>query len=171
MEDSSPLDIVAPGKVAADGLAEEVLLRRSLRIHDMLQWLKDNETILWSMGGLSVVVFLAGLVLAPILACSMSADYFAHDKRPPAPWANQHPVIRLGLLVLKNILGVALVLAGLAMLVLPGQGLLTLLVGLVMIDLPGKYRVEKWLVRRPWVHRPINWMRCRRGRAPLTIAA
>lgn len=61
-------------------------------------------------------------------------------------------------------------LAGLAMLALPGQGLLTLLLGFLMIDLPGKYRFEKWLVRRRWVHRPINWMRRSRGREALNLS-
>ena len=62
---------------------------------------------------------------------------------------------------------VVLVLAGLIMLVVPGQGLLTLAVGLVLVDFPGKYRLERWLVTRPPVWRAINWLRKRAGREPL----
>ena len=62
-------------------------------------------------------------------------------------------------------------LAGIAMLVLPGQGLLTLLVGFLLIDFPGKYRFEKWLVARRWVLQPINWLRLRRHQMPLRVAA
>ena len=53
------------------------------------------------------------------------------------------------------------------MLVLPGQGLLTLLVGFLLVDAPGKYRLERWLVSRKAVLRPINWLRRRKGRQPL----
>ncbi len=49
------------------------------------------------------------------------------------------------------------------MLVTPGQGLLTLLIGLLLLNFPGKYRLERWLVRRPGVLRTLNWVRRRRG--------
>src|SRR5438445_9959440 len=53
------------------------------------------------------------------------------DERHPRLWLNdRHPVLRgLGFSI-KNLLGVLFVLAGIAMLVLPGQGLLTMLIGL-----------------------------------------
>jgi hypothetical protein len=60
-------------------------------------------------------------------------------------------------------------LAGVAMLVLPGQGLLTLLMGFLLVDFPGKYRLERWLFARPIVRRPINWLRHRAGRVPLQL--
>ncbi|NNM26663.1 MAG: hypothetical protein HKO59_11890, partial [Phycisphaerales bacterium] len=80
-----------------------------------------------------------------------------------------HPLIQLAWQVGKNVLGVVLALAGLAMLVLPGQGLLTLLVGVLLIDGPGKYGFEKWLVARRPVLRSINWLRRRGGHPPLVI--
>jgi hypothetical protein len=55
------------------------------------------------------------------------------------------------------------------MLVLPGQGLITLFVGFFLIDFPGKYRFEKWLIRRKAVHRPINWLRRKSGREALEL--
>jgi len=135
----------------------------------MLEWLGDNQAIVWALGGASVVVFVLGVLLVPVLVVRVPTDYFAHGKRPPGRWAKHHPVVRLTMLVIKNLFGVVLVLAGIAMLALPGQGLLTLLLGILMIDVPGKYRFEKWLVRQRWVHRPINWMRRRRGREALTL--
>ena len=62
-----------------------------------------------------------------------------------------------------------LILAGIAMLVLPGQGLLTILIGFLMLDLPGKYRVEKWLISRGRVLHAINWYRGKKGRPPLRL--
>ena len=42
---------------------------------------------------------------------------------------------------LRNAVGLVLVTAGLAMLVLPGQGIITLLVGIILMDFPGKHRL------------------------------
>jgi hypothetical protein len=49
------------------------------------------------------------------------------------------------------------------MLVLPGQGVLTILLWFILMDLPGKYRFERWLVARPLVFKSINRLRHRAG--------
>ena len=56
---------------------------------------------------------------------------------------------------------------GIAMLVLPGQGLLTIVVGIVLLNFPGKYRLERWLATRSPVWRSLNWLRRRAGRPEL----
>ena len=38
-------------------------------------------------------------------------------------------------------------LVGVAMLALPGQGLLTMLVGIMLMNFPGKFRLEQALIR------------------------
>ena len=85
------------------------------------------------------------------------------------PWADRHPVIRWLLLTLKNLAGVVFVLLGIAMLVLPGQGLLTILIGIIFLNFPGKYRFERWLIQRGPVHRTVDWLRRRAGRKPLVF--
>ncbi len=70
----------------------------------------------------------------------------------------------------KNLLGYLLIVAGIAMLVLPGQGVLTILLGVILVDLPGKYRFERWIVARPLVLKSINRLRQRAGRDPLVLA-
>lgn len=72
------------------------------------------------------------------------------------------------ILIAKNLVGLVLLIAGIAMLVLPGQGLLTIAVGLVLIDFPGKFRLERWLATRRPVWRSLNWLRKRAGRPELT---
>ncbi|MFO7857997.1 MAG: PGPGW domain-containing protein, partial [Ectothiorhodospiraceae bacterium] len=81
----------------------------------------------------------------------------------------RHPVAGLVLLIVKNALDAVLVLAGIAMLVLPGQGVLTILAGLTLMNFPGKYRVERWLMSRPAVFNAVNWLRRRAGRPPLEL--
>ena len=66
-------------------------------------------------------------------------------------------------------MGIAFVLAGLAMLILPGQGLVSILIGVMMIDFPGKYAFEKWLVSRSSVFRFMTWVRSKAKRPPLAF--
>jgi hypothetical protein len=66
----------------------------------------------------------------------------------------------------KNLLGVLLLLLGIAMLVLPGQGILTIVVALVFLDFPGKSRIERWLIGSPRVFAALNALRLRAGRPP-----
>ena len=137
------------------------------------QWLLANETLLWWLGILSLVMFIGTLLLVPVLVARIPADYFSgkHHHQKAMNFAGRHPILRLGLLILKNLLGVILVLAGLAMLVLPGQGILTMVIGLMLMNFPGKFALEQRLVRQPVVLKAINWMRTRSGKPPLQIAA
>lgn len=133
----------------------------------MIDWIKANDALFWWLAAASVVTFLGSLIVAPMLVARIPADYFAHPRRPRAGLDGRPPAVRVAMRVGKNVLGVLLMLGGVAMLVLPGQGLLTLLVGFMLVDLPGKYRLEKWLVSRPRVASGINWLRRRAGREPL----
>ncbi len=126
-----------------------------------------HPTAVWWLGGLSALTFVATLVAIPWLVVRIPADYFSHQRREKTLWANRHPVIRAMLLVLKNLLGLTLVLAGVAMLVLPGQGLLTILIGMMLCNFPGKYRFEGWLISRPPVAKAVNWLRHKSGRPPI----
>ena len=69
--------------------------------------------------------------------------------------------------VIKNMVGIVLMLSGLAMLVLPGQGLLTLFIGLSLVSFPGKPFLIRKLVRQKQVIQSINWLRRKFDRAPL----
>lgn len=120
---------------------------------------------LWATMSISI----GSLVAIPWLIARIPRDYFAEPKAPPLPWAKAHPLWRVLLSGLKNALGLILVLVGLALLVLPGQGLLTLLVGLMLLEFPGKRRMELFLVRRPRVRRILNWIRRRAGRESLLV--
>jgi archaellum biogenesis protein FlaJ (TadC family) len=135
----------------------------------VLKWINDYQALLWTLGSASLVMFIASLFIIPALIIRMPADYFAHEQRPPSRWARSALWLRVLLAISRNLLGLVLMSAGLAMLVLPGQGLLTIAVGFMLIDFPSKYRLERWLARRPTVHRPINWLRHRAGREPMQV--
>jgi hypothetical protein len=55
------------------------------------------------------------------------------------------------------------------MLVLPGQGLLTILMGLALTNFPGKYTLERRLVRLPSVAGGLNRIRALAGKPELEI--
>jgi hypothetical protein len=71
--------------------------------------------------------------------------------------------------ILKNVVGVLFVLAGLSMLVLPGQGVLTILIGLSLVDFPGKQRLEARIIGQRSVFKAVNSLRARFGRPPFVL--
>jgi Putative transmembrane protein (PGPGW) len=108
----------------------------------------------------SVAAVAASALLVPRFLASLPPDYLRSGKL-----AHAHgPVVRF----LRNCVGVALFVLGVAMLVLPGQGLLTLLVGLLLLDFPGKHRLLVRLLSRPAILRVVNQLRGRRGAPPLS---
>ncbi|MHC4161679.1 MAG: PGPGW domain-containing protein [Planctomycetota bacterium] len=95
---------------------------------------------------------------------------FTYFVRPePGSWSRRHPLLRGALWAGRNLLGAVLVVAGIAMLILPGQGILTILIGLIVLEFPGKRDLELRLVRRPRVRRAIDWLRAKGKRPPLVL--
>ncbi|MBN1558650.1 hypothetical protein JW998_00255 [candidate division KSB1 bacterium] len=141
----------------------------SCLLNALLNWVRNNNILLLILGVTSVLTFTGTLILMPILIIRLPANYFAHQGRRRKPWLTLHPALRVFLLLGKNILGSILLFAGVIMLVLPGQGLLTMFIGLMLIDFPGKFRFERWFVTREPVHQSINWLRYRAGRPALKL--
>ena len=135
----------------------------------MLEWIGEHREVLWWMGGLSAVTFAGSLIALPVLVARIPADYFLHRKPPPDTWRGQHPIIRYTVRAVKNLFGLMFILAGIAMLLLPGQGIITMLVGVTLLDFPGKRQLELWIVRRRAVLPAINWIRAKTNRPPLEL--
>lgn len=137
----------------------------------MDNWSFLPDFLLWWLFAASVSMFLLSPLAVSWLVVRLPADYFAPRRRHRVPYWQRHPLWGPVFRVAKNSAGVVLALAGLVMLFVPGQGLLTLAAGLMLIDFPGKYRLERWLVTRHSVWRSINWLRRRAGREPLVPPA
>ena len=135
----------------------------------MLEWFQGDGNKIWWIAGPSILTFLAFMIVVPLLAVRIPSDYFTHGKFHKKIWADHHLMLRIVLLTGKNILGCILVAAGIVMLVLPGQGTLTILAGILLLDFPGKYRLVRWIVARPQVLGVLNWLRRRAGRPPLYL--
>jgi hypothetical protein len=117
--------------------------------------------VLIALGIFSIFAFVATAVLVPLAVARMPADYFVESRAG----RRLHPALA----VLKNVAGVIVVLLGIAMLVLPGQGILTVLLGLGLVDFPGRRRLELLVMSRPAVLKAVNAVRRRAGRPPLEI--
>ncbi len=129
---------------------------------------ENHAAVITALGIVSAITFVGSLILIPILITRMPTDYFRDpENKPESPWAARHPVLRWMLLIAKNVLGAVLLAGGIVMLVLPGQGLLTMIMGLVLMNYPGKRRIERYLVTRRAILRTINWIRKRSHRPPL----
>lgn len=136
-------------------------------LNSLMDWGQANDTLLgWLVAG-SIAMFLLTPVAVGWALVRLPPDYFTNERRRALGSWSAHPALRLALLAGKNLLGVLLIVAGLLMLLVPGQGLLTITVGLVLTDFPGKFRLERWIVKRPSVWRSINWLRRRAHRAPI----
>ena len=59
----------------------------------------------------------------------------------------------------KNIIGIVLIILGLAMLVLPGQGIIMLIVGINLTDIPGERQAFLFVLRKTPVLKGMNWLR------------
>ncbi len=129
-----------------------------------VDWLRDYQGWLWGLGLLSIGTFVFSLVALPLVIVRLPADYFV--SRPLRDWPARRPALHLLLVVLKNMLGYVFVVAGVAMLVLPGQGLLTILIGVMLLDFPGKRRLERRIIQIPRLMQAANWMRVRYGQPP-----
>lgn len=118
--------------------------------------------------GLFVVSVVVSAVLVGVVLVKLPPNYFSSDYQrsflPNSSW-----LTRWGAVVAKNIAGALLIIAGIAMLIGPGQGILTILIGLVLLDIPGKRPLEARIIKRPSVLSAINNLRARWGKPELQI--
>jgi hypothetical protein len=140
-----------------------------------MNWISDfYSTLTWGNVLLGVGLFLVSLTVSTlavaIVMIKIPENYFSEThSREFLPGSSWH--VRWGALILKNILGVFLVLLGIVLSLpgVPGQGILTILLGLIMIDIPGKRPLEARIIKRPTVLNAINALRARYNKPPLVL--
>jgi len=133
------------------------------RLESLLERLSAQGSLWWWLFAASAAVLLVSPVVAAWLVVRLPSDYFVNPRRQRPAWQPKNPALRLVIVVGKNLLGIVLLVAGLVMLLTPGQGLLTVAIGLLLLDFPGKHRFQRWLITRKPVWRSINWLRRRTG--------
>tara|TARA_B100001559_G_scaffold312953_1_gene311336 strand:- start:389 stop:844 length:456 start_codon:yes stop_codon:yes gene_type:complete len=128
--------------------------------------LNYKNFILW-LGSISFLVFIFSLISIKWLVALIPSDYFIENKRNK--YQSSYPLTWLISIIIKNIIGYILIIGGILMLVLPGQGLFTIIIGLMLSNYPGKYFIERKFIAIPSVLKTINWLRKKSNKPPLKV--
>jgi hypothetical protein len=119
-----------------------------------------TPAVLIGLTTFSILSFFASVVGATWALRRLPVDYLLSEPE-------RVPRAATLALVLRNLIGFVLLVLGAIMLVLPGQGLLTIIAALALMDFPGKRRLERRLMLRPRVFTAINRLRLRAGQPRL----
>ena len=133
----------------------------------MITFIHSHETLFFWLMSASVIGFIGSLIVIPWILIRIPSDYFSHKKRQKHQWGSYPPIIRLVLLLIKNILGVIFIISGIIMLLIPGQGIITIIIGIILIDFPYKYKIEQWIISHPAILRSINQLRTKAKQSPI----
>tara|TARA_Y100000817_G_C16818510_1_gene527769 strand:+ start:66 stop:491 length:426 start_codon:yes stop_codon:yes gene_type:complete len=121
------------------------------------EFLSDYKIYLVWLGTLSFTIFIFSLLTIKWLVALIPSDYFI--KKNNSEFRSNYPIFWLVSIIIKNLVGYTLIVGGILMLVLPGQGLFTIFVGLMLSNYPGKFYIERKFIAIPSVLRAINWLR------------
>jgi hypothetical protein len=125
---------------------------------DLFERIAAHKPLAISLAVASVLMFVGSLLAVPWIIARAPRDFFTREA-PPASGS----IVRK---VFKNLFGLVLAGAGVAMLFLPGQGVLALIVGIALLDIPGKHALLVKAAKRPSVMRALNYVRKRSKREP-----
>jgi len=122
------------------------------------------QTIIEWLALTSLVTFFLSLLIVPLIISNLPVHCFLETH--PRPRRDRISAYRLALHLLRNIGGMLLLTAGIAMLFLPGQGILTILIGLALLSFPCKQKMFNYLIHKPAVQRSLDWIRKKSGTHP-----
>jgi hypothetical protein len=132
-------------------------------------WLfvRTNEILLGWLGVLSLVMFVGSLIIVPVIIVALPQNFLTREEGPAG-----RLILRFWYypyLIVKNVMGAAFICAGLAMLVLPGQGLLTIFIGIALINFPRKKAFIRGIIGRGRIIQAINKLRSKFNKPPLEL--
>jgi hypothetical protein len=133
-------------------------------VGDILSFFRDHTVLLSWLGVASLLMFVGSLIGVPLVVVRLPEDYLHREQKLVRDWPRY---LFLPYMVLKNALGILFFLSGLAMLFLPGQGLLTMFIGLVLLDFPRKQILVHRILGYWRILRVINRLRAKFGKPVL----
>lgn len=125
----------------------------------------ESAGVLGAIAAGSIVFSIVGAALGPWILARLPEDYFSHaalSERLRPTRGTRALVLR----VLRNLAGWPLLLVGIVLLVLPGQGVLTIIAALALMDFPMKKRLLKELLGVERVRAGLDWLRRAWGKPP-----
>ena len=137
----------------------------------IITWSSMNSDLLFFLGSISVFVLIISVFMMVLIISFLPENYFKSENRNLISNVqnSRYPLLKFLILIIKNFFGILLLLSGILMLLLPGQGILTIITGLVFMDYPGKYKFERKLLRQKGVINSINWIRSRLSKPSLKV--
>ncbi len=121
----------------------------------MIEVVLQHPSVLAGVTIVSVAGVVFGFLGVSRLVCWLPSNYFmVFENQKNAP-----KLFRPQMQIVKNLAGGILICLGMVMLIVPGQGLLTLFLGLVIMDFPGKNKVIRCLIRVKTIQNSLNWIR------------
>ena len=103
----------------------------------MWDWIAAQRDILGTLGVVSAVMFFGSALIRPWIALRLPVDAL-NRPNPLDSLGRRHPIARVLVFVVRNVIGVPILLAGIIMLVTPGQGILTILLALLASLVPAR---------------------------------
>jgi len=132
-----------------------------------LEWL-IHPAVLAGLGVGSALLFVLGAAGVPWFLARLPTDYLSRRELAELGLpATKRSAWQIAARISRNLLGVILLVVGVIELVLPGQGLLTILVSLMLLDFPGKKKLLRRMLGSKVMFRAINSIRRRAGQPPL----
>ena len=137
-------------------------------LNSLLEMFEAYRSLIIWFGSISLFIFLFSLLTIKWLVALIPEDYFINRKA--SKMRSSNPVLWYIVLIIKNVAGYSLVLGGIMMLVLPGQGVFTIIIGLMLSNYPGKYSIERKFIAIPSILKSINWLRNKSNKPPLNLS-
>ncbi len=125
---------------------------------------ENYEVLLLVTGGVSIFLFVATLLLLPLVVRFIRYDYFLNPGMKKQQRSALKRVLYILWHIVKNIMGVIFIITGIILLFVPGQGVLTILIGLVLLDFPGRDKLIAKITGNPRIRRGLNWIRKKTGK-------
>lgn len=131
----------------------------------ILKWTGENW---WIVAIVSVTSFILTVVGCAVMITNLPSNYFIGSYKERRI---NNPFVRFFVSLIKNIVGLLLIIVGALMSLpaVPGQGLLTVLAGLIISDFPGKKRLARRIIRIRTVYLTANKIRLHFKRQPLKL--
>ena len=129
------------------------------------QWVADYQGYFILVGIISTIVFIVSIALMPYLLGLIDVHYFVNLPERALP-INSLP--QLLLIIIKSVLGFVLLIAGIIMLLTPGQGVICILLALFLMEFPGKHKLELKLIHHQPTFKTLNWLRAKAGKPPFS---
>jgi hypothetical protein len=135
----------------------------------ILDWSREHRTLLGIVSFISLLLLIGTIAIIPYFIFRIPEDYLLKKSTKHKDFSLPASPAHIFYLIFKNLLGIALVLIGIIMLVIPGQGVITILMGIMLMNFPGKHRLAIAIARQPTIFKSINWTRAKALHPPLIL--